>query len=343
MKNLIKPIVLFSLASFVSVSSATTINAIADDAYEKHAFNGAVLVIDGNKEQFKSVYGFESGSRTAPLTLEHRFSIGSISKEFPAAVIHQLVTEKKITLKQPFTDFIPALPAWSKTITIEHLLNYTSGLPDFPWQENINDQDMMTVATAIESLNSLPGQKYHYSYYNNFLLAKIIEAVTKKEFNQVLTERVFIPNMMKSAVNTLNPPQDGLAIALAFNKNFKNDHFPVAVTGPGVYLTIEDLGRWGRELFKAEALLTNFAKPPLNSLYKNCFGKTQSPFGNVKFFDGRATEIFHDGSHLNFHSIFYVDRTKQRIIIVLSNNKANNDIFSLRSKILELLNKYDDN
>lgn len=339
MKKLIKPIVLFAITSFVSVSSATTIKVIVDDAHTNDAFNGAVLVIDGNKEQFKSVYGFESGSRTASLTLDHRFSIGSISKEFPAAVIQQLVTERKITLKQSIADFIPALPTWSKTITIEHLLNYTSGLPDFPWQENINDQDVMTAVTAIESLNSLPGQKYHYSYYNNFFLAKVIEAVTKKEFNQVIKERVFIPNMMKSAVNSLNPPQDGFAIAMAFNKNFKNDHFPVAVTGPGVYLTIEDLGRWGQTLFEAETLLMDFAKPPLNNRYKNGFGKNQSAFGNVKFVDGRVTEIFHDGSHLNFHSVFYVDRTKQRIIIVLSNNKANNDIFSLRDKILDLLNE----
>ncbi|WP_435273673.1 serine hydrolase [Psychrobium sp. nBUS_13] len=126
MKNLIKPIVLFALTSIVSVSSATTIRAIVDDAHKNDAFNGAVLVIDGNKEQFKSVYGFESGSRTAPLTLEHRFSIGSISKEFPAAVIQQLVT--------------------------------------------------------------------------------------KKEFNQVLKERVFIPNMMKNAVNSLSRLQFALEL-----------------------------------------------------------------------------------------------------------------------------------
>lgn len=163
--------------------------------------------------------------------------------------------------------------------------------------------------------------------------------MTKKEFNQVLKERVFVPNMMKSAVNSLNPPQDGLAIAMAFDKNFENDDYPVAVTGPGAYLTIEDLGRWGQTLFEAETLLINFAKPPLNKLCANGFGKNQSAFGNVKFVDGRATEIFHDGSHLNFHSVFYVDRIKQRIIIVLSNNKANNDIFSIRDKILDLLNE----
>lgn len=343
MKNLIKPIVLFTVTSFASISSATTIKSIADEAHKNHAFSGAVLVIDGNKEQFKSVYGFESGSQTAPLTLDHRFNIGSIAKEFPAAIIQQLVIEKRLALKQSIADFIPALPAWGKGIMIEHLLNYTSGLPDFPWQENINDQDVMKAVNTIQSLNSVPGEEYHYSYYNNFLLAKIIETVTEKEFDRALKERVFIPNMMKSAINSLNPPHDGLPTASAFDKNLVNDNYPVAITGPGVYLTIDDLGRWGRVLFKAEALLTDFAQPPLNSLYKNGFGKTQSPFGNVKFVNGRATEIFHDGSHLNFHSVFYVDRIKERIIIVFSNNKANNDIFSLRSKILDLLNEHDNN
>jgi D-alanyl-D-alanine carboxypeptidase len=58
-----------------------------------------------------------------PLTSQHRFRIGSVSKTFIAAVVLQLVDEGVLELDGEATPVVPG-------VTVRQLLNHTSGLPD---------------------------------------------------------------------------------------------------------------------------------------------------------------------------------------------------------------------
>jgi CubicO group peptidase (beta-lactamase class C family) len=136
-------------------------------------------------------------------TKAHRqsFRIGSITKQYTAISILQLVEQGKISLQDSIQKFIPDFPHKGHTITIENLLTHTSGIVDY---EVLN----FPIPTAIrvdfppkliiDSLGKLPlgfvpGTKFQYSNSNYFLLAYIIEQVSGHSYQEYLIDHLFNP------------------------------------------------------------------------------------------------------------------------------------------------------
>ncbi len=76
-------------------------------------------------------YGFANVDLKAPVTPEHLFQIGSITKSFVALILLQLHDEGKLDLHRPVLEYLPWLPVTMPygPITAHHLLTHTSGLP----------------------------------------------------------------------------------------------------------------------------------------------------------------------------------------------------------------------
>ena len=66
-----------------------------------------------------------------PMQTNNVFRIGSITKQFTAIAILQLMEQGKLNLQDEITRFIPDYPMQGSTITIEHLLTHTSGIRDY--------------------------------------------------------------------------------------------------------------------------------------------------------------------------------------------------------------------
>lgn len=330
-----------SLCILKTNASDKGIDRVIQRAADNGLFNGIVLVAEDESIIYHKAFGYANGNKSEKLTLDHRFNIGSISKEFPALALSQLLRENNISIEQPISDFLKKLPLWADKIKLKHLVNYSSGLPDFPWKPEITNNDAIKLLYEISELSHLPGTKYHYSYYNNFLLALVIEKVSKKDFNSYLKNKIFSPLKMCNSENNLNIPKGPLPIAKAFGSGGKEDDFPVYITGPSVYTTASDLFKWAlsveNNIIFDLSSFNEMARP--FSLKTNLEGFTiqQSAFGNIKYSGDEVTAIFHNGSHLNFHSILYSEKLKKRIIIILSNNKVNNKIFHISNNIIDLL------
>src|SRR5262249_34840630 len=76
-------------------------------------------------------FGFANRDSRAPIIPETLFQIGSISKVMTATVIHQFVAEGYFKLSDRVSTLLPVvhLPA-GNAITVQHLLDHVSGLPD---------------------------------------------------------------------------------------------------------------------------------------------------------------------------------------------------------------------
>ncbi|WP_257816298.1 serine hydrolase [Phenylobacterium sp. J367] len=70
----------------------------------------------------------EHGVRNTPETV---FESGSVAKQFTAAALLTLVQEGKAALTDDVRTYIPEMPDYGAVITLEHLLNHTSGLRDW--------------------------------------------------------------------------------------------------------------------------------------------------------------------------------------------------------------------
>ncbi len=158
----------------------------------------------------------------APITPEHQFRIGSVSKMFTSHVILQLVEEGRIRLGDPISKYLDSslLPNMDD-ITVWHLLTMTSGLPDYTDWDAISEPTAETATRAwlpadlIElarrgSTNFDPGMSIPHPLdagkvadaqrvislwaYNNVgyvLLGLVIEKLTGKTAAEAIKERIF--------------------------------------------------------------------------------------------------------------------------------------------------------
>ncbi|MFE2936222.1 serine hydrolase domain-containing protein [Streptomyces sp. NPDC059278] len=143
-----------------------------------------------------------------PPAATSRFGVGRIhTKLFVATVLLQLVGEGRVELDAPITHVLPGwLPAGFSSVTVAHLLNHTSGLPDhvgIPEPETAEEVfrhrfDHWTprewVATATHGpLKFTPGTRQEYRGINYVLVALITEKVTGRPCGEEVEGRILRP------------------------------------------------------------------------------------------------------------------------------------------------------
>ena len=107
----------------------TTMENLARALQEKDGFNGAWLYAENGEIVSKGALGFRDPEDTLPITEDTIFQLASITKQFTATAVMLLVREGKLRPEDEITKFFPEIPY--PGVTIRHLLNHTSGIPDY--------------------------------------------------------------------------------------------------------------------------------------------------------------------------------------------------------------------
>jgi CubicO group peptidase (beta-lactamase class C family) len=146
-------------------------------------------------------YGWANLKEHIPVTERSLFHTASISKLFTAQAIMQLVSESRLRLEDRVVDLIPALksedPAFSE-VTVRHLLNHTSGLPDiynYRWQRYHTEESSLERYLLAESwrLDAPPGTVFAYSNLGYDLLGYLVEAGAHQAFEEYVAEQILRP------------------------------------------------------------------------------------------------------------------------------------------------------
>jgi CubicO group peptidase (beta-lactamase class C family) len=129
-------------------------------------------------------FGFANADARTPILPATLFQIGSISKVMVAAVIHQLESERRLSLGQRLSDLLPTIPLPARnSITIQHLLDHVAGLPgDAPM---FPDGGLWTAYP--------PGEHWYYSNTAYAILGKLAEHLGGRPLARLLRERIFAP------------------------------------------------------------------------------------------------------------------------------------------------------
>src|SRR5215510_9209272 len=145
--------------------------------------------------------GSENMEWAIPNTPDTKFRLGSISKQFTATLVMQLVEQGKIDLAAPVTRYLPDYPKRTgDRVNIHQLLNHTSGIVGYTeiptWDAAMRNP--YTPTQFLEFFSSLdllfePGSKFSYSNSGYFLLGAILEKVTGQSYEKLLRERIFAP------------------------------------------------------------------------------------------------------------------------------------------------------
>jgi CubicO group peptidase (beta-lactamase class C family) len=360
-----------------SQSLPPRIDDLVNDYVAQHQFMGTVLVAEKGKVVFAKGYGLADVYRNIPNTPETKFMIGSITKQFTAMLVTQLVEKGRIKLENTISDFIPEFPAdIGKVITVEMLLNHASGLrlpegiekyyyaskKDEFLKEFIKQQ-------SEEGLRFDPGKGYAYSNAGYYFLGLIIENVTGKTYEEVLRAQILDPlGMADTGCAKKGQALDKEAISyqklpdryITWNEDLHSyDPGIVQFSAGFMYSTVGDLFKFSMAISSSTLLSRQYtemylkmrnlkSEPPISNispaLAKELFGTCGNGFaGEISVVEGpgskeRRTFFWHDGTCKLFKSHHYHFSDKDRVVIILSNCSFRGEGDEMVLKIHQLLN-----
>ena len=205
MRRLAVCLLLASTAAVAAPSPKELEKSISDYVapYVKYnAFSGVILVGKGDEILVNKAFGNANYEFGVPNTPDTRFAIASITKRFTFVIINHLVDEKKVSLDDTLSKWVPDFPSADK-ITISHLLRHRSGIRDPEKLRRIIRQNFTTAevvnALKTEPLGSVPGETYSYTTANFAVLAHIIERVTGQSYADVVKKYVYDPAGMSDS------------------------------------------------------------------------------------------------------------------------------------------------
>ena len=145
-------------------------------------------------------YGQADIENGVQATAETVFRIGSITKQFTAAAVMQLVEAGKIGLDDSMTQYLPDYPTQGHEVTIRHLLSHTSGIKSYTglaaWRPkmtlDLTDQQLVDLFKD-EPFDFAPGERYLYNNSAFYLLGMIIEEVSGESYREYLNAHLFGP------------------------------------------------------------------------------------------------------------------------------------------------------
>jgi CubicO group peptidase (beta-lactamase class C family) len=155
---------------------------------------------------YKKAFGMADLEMNIPMQTEHIFRIGSISKQFTAVAILQLMEKGKLSLQDDIKKFIPDYPTHGHTITVEHLLTHTSGIKSYTGMSGFEDmmrKDMKPLEIVDlfknQPMDFAPGTEWKYNNSGYILLGYIIEKLSGKAYEDYVKENLFIPAGMTNS------------------------------------------------------------------------------------------------------------------------------------------------
>ena len=230
-------------------------------------FSGAIAVVRDGRVLFRRAYGLADREWSLPNTLETRFRIASLTKQFTAAAILKLGEAGRLDLDDPAARHVAGLPATWTPITLRMLLDHTAGLPnvtalpDYPTVIARTARSAMEVVARLygEDLLFPAGSAQEYSNTGYILLAAIIERITGEPFAEALRSLVLAPAGL-TATGDADPDAIVPRRAAGYQRSAGvwRNAVPVvaaaALGAGGLVSTIDDLAAWDRALLSGRVL-----------------------------------------------------------------------------------------
>jgi CubicO group peptidase (beta-lactamase class C family) len=298
---------------------------VANSYTANNAFMGTVLVTDGDQVLLDKGYGMAVLEWDVPNTPDTKFRLGSVTKQFTAALILLMQQDGKLNINDPISKYLPDAPkAWEK-ITLANLLGHTSGIPNFTsfkefgaWSASAHTWDEEYAFFKDKPLDFEPGTKFDYSNSNYEVLGGILEKVSGKKYGDLLRERLFVPLAMndsgldsdelvlpKRAQGYLPGPK-GLTVA-------RSESMSVPFSAGSIYSTTGDLLKWEHGLFGGKVLSPDSLKAMTTP------GKGDYGLGVMVHNQDGVQVVEHGGGIEGFNTNLIYVPEKRICVVVLAN------------------------
>ncbi|AHM58805.1 beta-lactamase [Flammeovirgaceae bacterium 311] len=313
------------------------LDALFDVHYPSGQPGAIVLVAKDGNVIYRKAFGSADLELGVPMKPEHVIELGSITKQFTAVAILMLMEEGKLSLQDPLSKYISDYPN-GENITIHHLLNHTSGIPNHLGMPELPPKalDISPLETIAVFKNKpgdfAPGEKWKYSNAGYILLGYIIEQASKMTYEDFIETKIFQPLGMRNSqygnkreiipnrASGYNPDPSG--------KGYRNGEFlsmTVPYAGGALMSTVDDMLIWNQavrnnNLISEKNKQLTFKTTTLNNGETSYYGYGRE----IRKLYGSPT-LEHGGGVSSGYLTFGVYLPKENIYtILLSNNHSIN-------------------
>jgi CubicO group peptidase (beta-lactamase class C family) len=310
--------------------------------------NGVILIAENGKLLFAQSSGMANIAWAIPNDIDTRFRIYSMSKQFTALLIIQLVEAGKIELNKSISTYLPYYRKdVGEKVTIHHLLTHTHGIEEgynrLPPFLILDPAQQLIEKYFSNSFEYQPGEKFKYSGLLGYiLLGAIIESVTGKSYRQTLQENILDPLGMKNTFyldyRTIIEKRAADYFRLKKGFEYRIQAYPVNADGASCLVsTVEDLLLWDQALYTNKLLSENYMKllftPHVTQNSPTFYGYGWY-ISDLDVAGEKKRIYYHSGGGTTFILRSVSD---QRTIITL-NNLMSNKLYDISLELLTLLN-----
>lgn len=346
--RLILIIILLPTVIFGQKNVSTNLAKYMQAQVEVNNFSGTVLVTQNDTVLLKKAYGLADYEWDIKNTIDTKYSLASVSKQFTAAAILQLVDKKQLSLDSKLNEFFPSFPK-GDSITIHMMLCHMSGLQmDYDelylnsvaiTQEDVLkhvvQKDIITQDDALKHIEKKtllfsPGSNTAYSNIGYYLLARIIEKLSNISYADYLKANIFEKCKMNNSGVITNDElvtKKARNYMQAENKYLNNPYinWGFNIGHDGIYSTVEDLALWDKALYGTSILTTEMKKLMFTSYNDQNWGYG---FMINPFYNHGHQLIAHDGGFFGAMTSLNRFTDDKLFVTVLSNNQSLSHIIS---------------
>ncbi|HEX5193719.1 MAG TPA: serine hydrolase domain-containing protein [Solirubrobacteraceae bacterium] len=300
---------------------------------------GVSLVISGPKGSYVKSYGVANLATRAPFRPTDHVRIASITKSFTATAVLEQVQRGRLSLSDKLSRWVRGIPNGNR-ITVRQLLAMRSGIYDYTsdpaWNRRFNTNPLspFTPSDALSIIRHhrpafAPGAKTEYADSNYVLLGIILQKVTGRSVESVITKDVIKPAGLRF---TSFPTTSAIPRPFAHGyyagedgkgpmRDYTRINPRLAWTAGGMISTVGDVAKWGRILARGSLLSRRLQHQRLH--FGMMPAANRIPFGYGLGIIRLGDWLGHDGAIYGFSSVTFYDRVNGAEITAVANQSSN--------------------
>ncbi|MCF7824628.1 MAG: beta-lactamase family protein [Candidatus Marinimicrobia bacterium] len=321
--------VMFSFALLLTQCAKHSTDQV-DTLFEDYSGNkpgAAIMIIHDGEIILNRCYGLADMEQSIPVTDSSNFRLASMSKQFTAMAILQLMEKQKLTFSTSLREVFPEFPAYAEDINYGHLLHHTSGLIAY---ENliadsmtipVLDADVLGLVLSVDSTYFEPGTAYRYSNTGYAILALTVERLTGQTYPNYLETHIFGPLGMNGSLAYVRDDPDFPNRALGYSVEgdsilYSDQSMTSSVLGDGgIYSSTRDLYKWDQALYGTELILQAYLDSAFTPWLEDygCGWRIENYRGKKR--------ISHTGSSCGFRTDYQRFPEDEFSVIILTNRR----------------------
>jgi CubicO group peptidase (beta-lactamase class C family) len=310
------------------------VDPLASSAMKQQGIPGMTVALAKNGTMlYAQAYGDSDIATGATSQTSTIFEIGSITKQFTAALIMKLQEQGALHVDDSIQTYLPEYK-FPSAITLRMLMNHTSGLANYTtfaqypnWEVNgVSEQTILTTVSQMPLLFP-PGTQWSYSNSNYFILGAIIEKLTGQSYVDNLTQQIFQPLGLANTYFSVPPPTQsaigytlngtGITAAQVCDRS-------TAFAAGALSSNVSDLVAWDNALINGKVVSPASFQAMTTPVSSAIPGGGSYGFGlALRTFDNHPT-IWHDGAINGFTADNNVFLDSGLAIVVLTNSDGAN-------------------